>query len=126
MKGDTSLELISLSVFEFVLLSIATFRLTHLLVFDEIAEFMRRPFQNVTEEVDENGDVYQYVSGRGNGIRKFIGDMLSCYWCSGIWASLILFVGITYLGSVTLPVVCVLAIAGVAAIIETVVRKLNK
>ncbi|WP_232718621.1 DUF1360 domain-containing protein [Bacillus sp. FJAT-45037] len=120
------MELISLSVFEFVLLSIATFRLTHLLVFDEIAEFMRRPFQNVTEEVDENGDVYQYVSGRGNGIRKFIGDMLSCYWCSGIWASLILFVGITYLGSVTLPVVCVLAIAGVAAIIETVVRKLNK
>lgn len=53
-----------LTVFEFCLISIAVFRLTHLLVFDDITSFIRRPFLSAQEEKGENGETILYVSQR--------------------------------------------------------------
>jgi hypothetical protein len=120
-----TLDVYSLSVYEFILLALAVFRLTHLLVFDEITEFLRKPFQKLIEERDENGETFQYITGRGKGIQKFIGDVLSCYWCTGIWAAIFLYVGFIYFPLVFVVVVYIFALAGVAAFIETAIKRLD-
>ncbi|MDV2685090.1 DUF1360 domain-containing protein [Alkalihalophilus lindianensis] len=115
-----------LTGFEFLLLSLAVFRFTHLIVFDSITEFMRSPFIEITEEEQEGGEVYYYISSRGTGIRKFVGDVLSCYWCTGIWASIIIFTGFIWLYDFMIFPVYLLAIAGVAAIVETILKAIKK
>ncbi len=112
-----------ISFFEFVILSIASFRLTRLIVFDSITSFLRKPFHEIVEETNEEGIVETYLQIKGHGVRYWIGELLSCYWCVGIWSSFFLVVGYL-LFPIFAPFVIVLAIAGVAAIIETIVGKI--
>jgi len=49
--------------------------------------------------------------------------LLSCYWCTGIWCAAFCYAGITLWPGVFQPLIVLLAIAGGAAIIETVVGK---
>ncbi len=103
---------------DFLILILASFRLTHLLVFDEIASFIRKPFITVIFEEDELGRKEETLQIKGTGIRHFIGSMLSCYWCTGVWVSL----GVVFLYfyiPVLYPLFIVLAVAGAAAIIES-------
>jgi hypothetical protein len=114
----------NISVFEFLLLALATFRLTRLVVFDKITAFLRSPFIEEVEEVEEDGTAVTYIQVKGIGIRKWIGELLSCYWCAGIWCTALL-VGLFYVWPTGMQlVVYVLAIAGSAAFIETIVTKL--
>jgi len=85
---------------ELVLLVLACFRLTHLIVFDSITEGMREVLRD----------------------RPFVGALVSCYWCAGIWAS-----GTLVLLSWLWPrpmrtVVLVLAVAGGQAMLEKIVQ----
>jgi hypothetical protein len=97
---------------------LASFRLTHLIVFDEIAAFIRKPFISVTIIENSSGELEQNIEIKGTGIRHFIGSLLSCYWCSGLWCSL--FVVLLYcFFPITFPIFLVLAVAGAAAIIES-------
>lgn len=117
-------DVMNLSIFEFFLLAIATFRLTRLIVFDKITSFMRKPFLTEVEETESDGTVIAYIEAKGTGIRRWIGELLSCYWCAGIWCAAIL-VGFYYLFPSTMEIILYfLAIAGFAAIIETVVSRL--
>ncbi|MFC3884427.1 DUF1360 domain-containing protein [Bacillus songklensis] len=105
--------------FELILFVLATFRLTRLIVFDKITLFLRKPFHEVVEETQEDGSVVTYLNVRGTGIRKWIGELLSCYWCTGMWCAIFLYLGFVYIPHLTLPVVTILAIAGVAGILES-------
>ncbi|WP_010283315.1 DUF1360 domain-containing protein [Bacillus timonensis] len=113
-----------ISWFEFFLFALATFRLTRLLVYDTITAFIRSPFHEVVEEVLPDGTIEEYLKIKGKGLRKWIGELLSCYWCTGIWCSIFLFSCYFFLPRLTEPLVVVLAIAGCAAIIETIIHKL--
>ncbi|KPH75823.1 MULTISPECIES: DUF1360 domain-containing protein [Bacillaceae] len=114
----------NLSVFEFLLLALATFRLTRLIVFDKITAFLRSSFIEEVEEVEEDGTVVTYIQIKGNGIKKWVGELLSCYWCTGVWCAAII-VGLFYVWPTgTQIIVYILAIAGAAAFIETMVTKL--
>ena len=116
--------MISLSFYELLLISMATFRLTHLFVFDKITEFIRRPFHEVQEELQVDGTVVEYINIKGKGIRKFVGELLSCYWCTGIWTAAFLFLGYMFCSAVFFWIITILAIAGLAAIIEAVIQRL--
>src|SRR5213080_3000003 len=97
---------------------LASFRLTHLIVFDEIAAFIRKPFISVTIIENSSGELEQNIEIKGTGIRHFIGSLLSCYWCGGLWCSL--FVVLIYcFFPITFPIFLILAVAGAAAIIES-------
>lgn len=106
------------------LLVLASFRLTRLIVFDKITEFIRRPFFDEMEEENEDGDSEVYYIPKKKGLKKFIGDLLSCYWCTGIWVSTGLVV-LNYLtpSNVT-PLILILAVAGLASILETMIQRL--
>ncbi|MEC2077066.1 DUF1360 domain-containing protein [Metabacillus fastidiosus] len=107
-----------------IIFSFAVFRLTRLFVFDKITEFIRRPFHNETEETDENGNIETYIEIKGNGLRAWIGELLSCYWCTGVWCSAFLY-GIWLIWPEGAePLLIILAIAGAAGIIETITMKL--
>lgn len=116
--------MISISSFEFLLISIAAFRLTRLIVFDTITTFIRKPFHEVIEEINDQGLVETYLHVKGTGIKFWIGELLSCYWCVGIWTAILLFFSYQAFPFVIGPIIIVLAIAGLAAIIESLVSNL--
>ncbi|WP_400164205.1 DUF1360 domain-containing protein [Brevibacillus sp. TJ4] len=110
MLGMTWLDL--------TILVLASFRLTHLIVFDEIASFVRAPFLTVTYEPDATGQLVRTVHIKGTGLRYWIGSLLSCHWCVGIWTTAAL-VALYFHVPLSYPLILILAIAGAAAVIET-------
>ncbi|ALC80772.1 MULTISPECIES: DUF1360 domain-containing protein [Bacillus] len=109
---------------ELMIYSFAVFRLTRLIVSDTITSSFRSIFHEEVEEVDEEGHKETYLLIKGNGVKAWFGELISCYWCTGIWsAGILLFVN--YL----LPglgewLMAILALAGIAALLETIIRKL--
>ncbi len=81
---------------DLLILALAAFRLTHLIVFDKIMEPLRRPFVG----------------------RRFFGTLVTCYWCAGVWVAGILVGGMALWPAVVRWVVIILAVAGAQALIE--------
>ena len=102
----------------------AAFRLTRLIVFDKITAFIRRPFHREVEETDQDGAIEIYIEMKGTGLRAWIGELLSCYWCTGVWSALVLYGAWIYWPQGAEPIIAILAIAGIAGVIETIVLKL--
>ncbi|MDQ0217467.1 DUF1360 domain-containing protein [Peribacillus cavernae] len=107
-----------------ILLGLAAFRLTRLIVYDKITEFLRRPFFDEIEETGEDGVVEIYLTPRIGGVRGWVGELLSCYWCTGVWVSMLLAGLYVYQTSIGNYAVIVLAIAAISSIIETIISKL--
>jgi hypothetical protein len=104
--------------FDFVIVILAAFRITHLIVFDEIASIIRRPFISITECVDQDGNKDVVIEAKGEGVRHFIGSLLSCYWCTGFWVS-VATVLVYFFIPILYPVLVIFAVAGAAAVIES-------
>ncbi|WP_079508129.1 DUF1360 domain-containing protein [Mesobacillus jeotgali] len=103
---------------EFCLLVMASFRLTRLIVYDKITEFLREPFHNFVEETLEDGTTETFIEIKGTGLRYWIGELLSCHWCTGIWSAVFLFGSYMLFPQLAIPVINILAIAGVASLIQ--------
>ncbi|WP_442599204.1 DUF1360 domain-containing protein [Neobacillus sp. D3-1R] len=111
------------SWFEFILLILASFRLTRLIVYDTITEFLRRPFHENVEEILPDGTTETYIEIKGKGIQYWIGELLSCHWCTGIWSAVIIYISYILWPSFISPIIIVLAIAGSASIIQVLLEK---
>ncbi|MBB2479791.1 DUF1360 domain-containing protein [Bacillus sp. APMAM] len=105
------------------LFSLAAFRLTRLLVYDKITAFIRSPFHEEVEETDENGTTVTYIKIKGSGLRSWIGELLSCYWCTGVWCSAFIYILWLIVPAIAQPLIILLAIAGLAGIFEAVLTK---
>lgn len=114
-----------LTIFEFILISLGSFRLTHLFVYDDIMLFVRKLFHSYHDESSEDGTVITYMEIKGKGLRKFIGEMLACHWCTGVWCAAFLYGGFIVFPPIFTPLTIILAIAGSAAFLETVIQKIN-
>jgi uncharacterized protein involved in cysteine biosynthesis len=100
------------------LLVFASFRLTRLVVYDTITEFLRAPFHDIVEETLEDGSTETYIEIKGAGLRYWVGELISCHWCTGIWSAAFLYAGYAMIPQLSIPVITVLAIAGIASIIQ--------
>jgi hypothetical protein len=107
---------------ELMVFGLASFRLTRLLVYDKITAFLRDLFIKEIEEIDENGEKSIYLVPKDGWFREFFGELLSCYWCTGIWSSIALYTLYCLLPSIAVPLLFVLAISGIAAIIESILQ----
>ncbi|MFJ8530189.1 DUF1360 domain-containing protein [Bacillus sp. NPDC094106] len=107
----------------FAIFSCAAFRLTRLIVYDKITSFLRRPFIEEVQINEPDGTVSIYTKIKGKGIQKWIGELLSCYWCTGVWVSAFLLLLYDFVPKVAEPLILLLAIAGAAAIIETIISR---
>jgi hypothetical protein len=97
------------------MLILASYRLTHLIVFDKITEFIRRPFvKKIKVETDEGTKTKEVPT-------SLFGYLLKCYWCAGIWCAI--FLGGAYLISprIAFVLILILSIAGGQSILETFV-----
>ncbi|MBU8877489.1 DUF1360 domain-containing protein [Bacillus sp. FJAT-29790] len=115
-----------ISFMELLILALASFRLTRLLLYDKITEFMRNPFFDEIQETNEKGETEVYLIPKKGGIRGFLGKLLSCHWCTGIWSSLLLSILYLLTPFIINPVLLVLAVAGLAAIGETLIQHFIK
>lgn len=90
----------SIPLFDFFLICVAVFRLTHLFVYDYITGYIRQFFE-------------KFESGPG----KTIANLLSCPWCTGIWVGL--FVSFFYfLTPIAWYIIFIIAVAGMGTFIE--------
>lgn len=107
-----------------LVLGLAVFRITRLIVFDKIMEPFRRPFFTEIEEKDEQGNVEIYLIPKEKGLRGWIGELLSCYWCTGVWVSVcvtLLYWTHSLFGEC---IIFIFSLAAVGSLIEVIVSKL--
>ncbi|MEW6545866.1 MAG: DUF1360 domain-containing protein [Bacillota bacterium] len=82
------------TIVDLVVLILASFRLTHLVVFDQITAPVR------------------------NALKRRLGPLVSCFWCCGVWVSAGLALGLAYWPAVFRPLAVVFAVAGGQSFLE--------
>ncbi|POX40090.1 DUF1360 domain-containing protein [Streptomyces sp. Ru72] len=66
------------------LLGTATFKASRLLTKDKVTSFLRAPFTRRESESTANEVMDQ---PRGSGVRRAVGDLLSCPFCTSAWVA---------------------------------------
>lgn len=113
-------DLNDITFFEFLILGLATFRLTRLFVYDSIMRFFRDFFTAKTVKIDKRSKVCTVT--RDKPLRcpqRKIYELLACPWCTGVWISLFT-VAVYYLFPLTWPFFLLLAVAGLSTFIQLV------
>lgn len=107
----------SITFFETLIITLAVFRLTRLLVYDSVFRFFRDFFVDKGIQKDADGNEIVVRRIYKDGIRRTISDLLSCPWCIGMWLSLL--VAFLYFVSpyMWFPIF-VLAVAGFSSLIQ--------
>lgn len=104
---------------DFVLVTLATFRIVRLFVYDTITKFFREQFWD-TKTVGKN----IMLKKPAGGPRRTLADLLSCPWCFGMWAAAV----VTFFYALT-PyayfIIVFLAIAGTAALVQVFANMLG-
>lgn len=87
----SSMEVFSMMpLFHFVILALATFRLTRLFVADFITEWIRGIFMKRVVVCDETTkDDYVRYEKCDRGLRRVISDLFGCPWCMGVWMAFV-------------------------------------
>jgi hypothetical protein len=109
----------AINVFDFLLVVLASFRVTRLFVYDAITQFVRDWFLDVDYAEDENGDIYVSRQRPFQGPRSIISQLMSCPWCFGMWASM--WVSFIYFATpFAWFLIFILAVAGIATLIQLI------
>lgn len=115
-----------ISPYHFLLVSLATFRMTRLLVADHITQWLRDLcMKSVTVNDPMTGAVFVRCEKPTKGLRRLISDLLGCPWCVGVWVAMVAIVlyymAVTELFSISWIIILVFAIAGAGELIYAVV-----
>jgi len=94
-------------------------------MYDSITAFLRKPFHEIVEETLPDGTVQSFLRVKGNGLRRWIGELLSCYWCTGVWCAAVLYIGNMLYPIIFYPLLVILAIAGGASFMEWAMEKFD-
>jgi hypothetical protein len=113
-----------LDMVKILIIGLAAFRLTRLIVFDKITEFIRMPFFEEKTEIDDEGNEIIFYIAKEKGVKHFLGELLSCHWCTGLWVSISLIMLDYYIPVVSYFILMVLSVAAIGSIIETIIGKL--
>ncbi len=81
------------SLVDVLLLSVATFRLSRLISKDSVTSALRVPFTEFQEPAG-SGEVNERP--RGSGLRKAVGELLTCPFCVGQWVASALAFGMIF------------------------------
>lgn len=89
MGGVEAMKIIAkMTPFQFILLSLVTFRVTRLIVADFIMQWFRDLFMKKVVVCDDLTKVdYVRCEKQSEGLRRIISDLLGCPWCVGVWAA---------------------------------------
>ena len=82
LESEAYKEYVDLTLLDYVLLTLASFRVVRFVVYDKIFAFFREQFYDATEYKGQT----VLVKPEG-GPRRTLADLLSCPWCFGVWAT---------------------------------------
>lgn len=97
---------VKVSLFDFILLILATYRLAHLFVYDSVTDFLR-----------------DFLAKFEKGPGKTLSNLINCPWCTGVWVALFL-AFIFFLTPYAWFFIFVLALAGAAIILKIVADRI--
>lgn len=83
----------SIGLTDVLLLGVATHKLTRLVTHDWVTSPIRAPFTTYDKSIGA-GEITE--TARGTGMRRAIGELLTCPWCMGPWVSAGLFTGFVH------------------------------
>ncbi len=83
---------------DIIVLGVATHKIARLLTKDSVSSFIRAPFVQLE---DKSGTNSIKETARGRGLRRSIGELLSCPECTGNWVAAGLVVGVIHAPRVT-------------------------
>jgi uncharacterized membrane-anchored protein YitT (DUF2179 family) len=109
------------SVFDFILLSLATFRLGRLVAYARVMEPFRLPFARTVRDSTGAGES---VEARGEGVRQAIGQLITCPICAGTWIAAGLVFSLVWLPDFTRVFLWMTAGIAAAEIINSLVEAL--
>lgn len=115
-------EELNLRPFDFTLLGFATFRLGRLAAYDKVSEPLRRPFTKTEPDPSGAGDT---VTPKGVGIRRALGELLSCPICSGTWIAAALVYGLGLMPGPTRAFLAIMSAIGVAELLNATTEALQ-
>lgn len=72
----------ALSIGDFALLSVATFKLSRMLTRDRVTEFLRAPFTRFDRPGKDTEVIDKPV---GTGMQRAVGELISCPFCTSQW-----------------------------------------
>lgn len=85
LETESRINLDELSTVDFVLMTLATWRLTRLFVYDNITKFIREQFWDVVKA----GKGYTLEKPK-IGPRRTLADLFSCPWCFSVWSAAVI------------------------------------
>lgn len=81
LETETRIPFADLELIDFVLITLATWRVVRLFVYDAVTKWFREQFWDVKKV----GRSFELVKPKV-GPRRTLADLLSCPWCFGVWA----------------------------------------
>lgn len=82
LETEARIAYTELTITDFTLITLATWRLIRLFVYDHITKWLREQFWDVKKV----GKGYTLEKPKF-GPRRTLADLLSCPWCFGVWAA---------------------------------------
>jgi hypothetical protein len=82
LETESRIPLSELNLTDYVLITLASWRLTRLFVYDVITKFFREQFFDVVKV----GKGYTLEKPKV-GPRRVLADLVTCPWCIGLWAA---------------------------------------
>ena len=82
LDSDTARSFTSLTLVDYMLMSLASWRLIRLFIYDTVTKFVREQFYDATKV---KGGIMLEKPTRGP--RRTLADLFSCPWCFGVWAT---------------------------------------
>ena len=112
LETESRIVLDELSTVDFILMTLATWRLTRLFVYDNITKFIREQFFDVVKA----GKGYTLEKPKV-GPRRTLADLLTCPWCMGVWAAAVVIFFYLVTPYATYPIM-LLALSAVATFLQ--------
>lgn len=82
LETEARIDWIDLTVVDYIIMLLASWRLTRLFVYDGLTRFLREQFMDVVKV----GRGYRLQTPK-NGPRRLLADLFACPWCMSIWTS---------------------------------------
>ena len=100
---------------DIALLALATQKLSRVITKDKVTAALRAPFTEV-EGKGGAGELEEH--GRGHGLRRAIGDLITCPFCLGTWIASGFIYGFIFTPRLTRTLASIFAVSGIADFLQ--------
>ena len=110
---------VGITVLDLTLISLASFRLTRLFVYDSIMHFVRDWFLDRRVSTAPDGHLHIERKKYPDGFKRAMSDLFSCPWCFGLQAAMLV-VFFYYLTPLSWIVILMFAVGGAATFVQLI------